>query len=59
MKKYCEFGPVVQEEVQFKEFSIFSSGGHFGQWSGTICAILEEGFVGNIIISYFDRWFRK
>ena len=24
-------------------FSIFSSGGHFMQWSGTILAILVEG----------------
>ena len=29
-------------------FSIFSSGGFFVQWSGTTCAMLKEGIMGNI-----------
>ena len=33
----------------FKDFfSIFNSGGHFVQQSGTICATLAEGSMGNI-----------
>ena len=28
--------------MSFKGFSIFSAGGHFVQWSGTILAILVE-----------------
>ena len=42
-----EFGPVVQE-MSFKRFLIWSSGGPSVQWSGTIYAILIEGIVGNI-----------
>ena len=29
-----EIGPLIKEEMSFKGFSIFSSGGHFVQWSG-------------------------
>ena len=39
--------------MSFKGFSIFSSGGHFVQRSGTIVAILEEGQtrdIGEIIM---------
>ena len=32
---YFVFGPVVQEEVSFKSFLIWSSGGPPVQWSGT------------------------
>ena len=31
-------------------FSIFSSGGHFVQWSGAILAILVEGQPRNISV---------
>ena len=31
-------------------FSIFSSGGHFVQWSGTILAILVEGHPKNFSV---------
>ena len=39
-KLFLKFGPQVQEAILFKDISIFSSGGHFGQWSRTFCAIL-------------------
>ena len=32
-----KFGSVVQETSLLSVYSIFSSGGHFVQWSGTIC----------------------
>ena len=32
----------------FKDNSIFSSGSHFAQQSGTVCAILLEAIVRNI-----------
>ena len=35
-----EFGSAVQ--MLFKDFSIFSSGGHFVQWSQTVRAIFLE-----------------
>ena len=35
-------------------FSIFSSGGHFIQRSGTILAILVEGHPRNISVNYFE-----
>ena len=45
MRNYCvnnfKFGPAVQ--MLFKDFSIFSSGGHFVQWSQTVRAIFVEG----------------
>ena len=34
-------------------FSIFSSGGHFVQQSGTILAILVKGLQGNICVKLF------
>ena len=34
----------------FKCFSIFSSGGHFVQWSGTILAILVDGHPRHISV---------
>ena len=40
--------PVVQEEMLFKIFLIWSSGGPPVQWSGTIYAILIEGVMENI-----------
>ena len=36
-----------------KFFSIFSSGGHFVQWSGTILAILVESHPKNIPVILF------
>ena len=48
--------------MSFKGFSIFSSGGHFFQWSRTILEILVEGppeeyFCENILKS--GRWPRR
>ena len=37
----------------FKGFSIFSSGGHFVQRSGTILAILAEGHPRNVSMKLF------
>ena len=45
---YFEFGQVVQVEMSFKRFLIWSSGGPPVQWSGTIYANLKEGSMGNI-----------
>ena len=50
---YFEIRPLVQEEMSFKGFSIFSSGGHFIQCSGTILAILVEGHQKNISMKLF------
>ena len=39
--------------MTFKGLSIFSFGGHFVQWSGTILAILIEGCPRNISVKLF------
>ena len=39
MRNNIKFGPVVQEEMSFKRFLIWSSGGPCVVWSGTIYAI--------------------
>ena len=39
--------------MSFKGFSIFSSGGRFVQWRGTILAILVEGQVRNVSVKLF------
>ena len=39
---------MVQEEISFKRFLIWSSGGVLVQLSQAICAILKEGIIGNI-----------
>ena len=67
----CNFGRGYQEE-QFCEiilnmdqwfrrcllkiFLIWSSGGHFVQWSKTICAILVEGSIRNNSMNIFRIW---
>ena len=61
-KYYFEFGPVVQEEITFERFLIWSSGSHPVQWSRTIYAIFckeqcEEQFCEFIL--YLDQWFRR
>ena len=33
-------------------FSIFSSGGHFVHWSGTVLAIFVEGHLSNIAMKF-------
>ena len=37
----------------FKNISIFSSGGHFFHWNGTVCAISVEDIMGNIHVKLF------
>ena len=53
---YFEFGPVVQEEMSFKRFHIWSSGSPPVQWSKTIYAILKEGIIGNIHVKLYWIW---
>ena len=36
-------------------FSIFSSGGHLVQWSGTVCAILVDSHPRNIPVKLFQN----
>ena len=54
--KFESHWPKVQEELAFKanysRFSIFSSGGHFVHWSGTVLAILVEGHLSNIPMKF-------
>ena len=54
---YFEFGPVVQE-MSFKIFLIWSSGGSCVLWSGTIYAILKEGIMENIHVKLYEIWTR-
>ena len=42
--------------MTFKDFSIFSSGGHLVYWSGTILAILEGGHLGNTPMKFESHW---
>ena len=37
---------------KYSRFSIFSSGGHFVHWSGTVLAILVEGHLSNIPMKF-------
>ena len=60
-KNYFEFGPVVQEEITFERFLIWSSGSHHVQWSRTIHAIFKEHCEEQFceLILYLDQWFRR
>ena len=49
-------GRKVKEELTFKDFSVFSSGGHFVYWSGTILAILVRSHLGNIPEKFESHW---
>ena len=40
----------------FKDFSIFSSGGHLVYRSGTILAILVRSHLGNIPMKFESHW---
>ena len=42
----------------FKDFSIFSSGGLFVYWSGTILAILVGSHLGNIPMEFELHWLK-
>ena len=41
------------QEISFKDFIIWSSGGPSVRWNGTIFAILVEGISGNLHIKLF------
>ena len=49
-------GSVVQKEMLFKIFIIWSSGGPPVRWSVTIYAILKEGIFGNIHVKLYEIW---
>ena len=40
----------------FKDFSIFSSGGHLVYRSGRILAILVGSHLGNILMKFESHW---
>ena len=42
--------------MTFKDFSIFSSGGHLVYRSGTILAILVGSNLGNIPMKFESHW---
>ena len=42
--------------MTFKDFSIFSSGGHLVYQSGTILAILVESHLDNIPMKFESHW---
>ena len=42
--------------MTFKDFSIFSSGGHLVYRSGTILAILVGNHLGNIPMKFKSHW---
>ena len=42
--------------MTFKDFSIFSSGGHLVYGSGTISAILVGSHLGNIPMKFESHW---
>ena len=42
--------------MTFKDFSIFSSGGHLVYRSGTILAILVGSHLGNIPMKFESHW---
>ena len=54
--KINKIGPGVQEDLTFKDFSIFSSGGHLVYRSGTILAILVGSHLGNIPMKFESHW---
>ena len=43
----------------FLKNSIFSSGGHFAQWSEMVCAILVEGIMKKRAFEIIKQWFRS
>ena len=52
-----KFGPVVQEELEFKDISILSFGCHFVQQRGTSCALLVEGInLMGTCVKVFKIW---
>ena len=54
--KFNGIGQGVQEDLTFKDFSIFSSGGHLVYRSRTILAILVGSHLGNIPMKFESHW---
>ena len=52
-RNYFKIDALVKEKL-FKGFSIFSSGGHLVQWSGTVRAILVDSHLRNIPVKLFQ-----
>ena len=52
---YCKIHFLIQEKKSFKDFSIFSYGGHLVQWSRTVWAILVEGHPRNLPLKLFQN----
>ena len=44
------------QEMLFKIFLIWSSGGPPVLWSGTIYTILKESIMGNIHVKLYEIW---
>ena len=57
MYYYFKIHVLVKEEKSFNCFSIFSSGGHLVQQSGTVSAILVEGYPRNLPVKLFQNLF--
>ena len=53
VKLFLKLGPWSRRRCHLKVFSIFSSGVHFFQWSGTILTASVEGHPGNISVKLF------
>ena len=54
-ENYIEFAPVVEEEMLFERFLIWSSGSPPVWWSRTIYAILKEGIMG-FHVKLYEIW---
>ena len=52
-KQFCE---INLNQMSFKRFVIWSSGGPPVGWSGTILAILKEGITENIHVNLYEIW---
>ena len=53
---------MVQKKKSFEGFSIFSSGGHLVQRSGTVSATLIEVHPRNLPVKFFSKsmhWLRR
>ena len=53
--EHFKIDALVKEAKSFKGFSIFSSGGHLVQWSGTVWAILVDSHLRNIPVKLFQN----
>ena len=47
---------MVQKEMSFKGFLIWSSDCPPVKWSESICAILKEGIMGDIHVKLYEIW---